>query len=147
MPVLVIIINTLVLCTAPQASLDGMPDNILLLIMEKLGDSVKSLIMLSRVCRRFQLLHLDDSVRSDIELTRESLGTKLDSRKLRKIINQYLPRSLWRIKLASNAHSHSSKNPTVTASIINELFTKCPKIRSITLQNCDLTSVSDVYYI
>ena len=132
---------------APQASLDGMPDNILLLIMKNLGNRLKSLIVLSRVCRRFYILHLDESVWSDVELTKESIGTKLESRQLKKIINNYLPRTLWRIKLASNAHSHSARNPTVTASIVNDLFTKCPNVKSVILENCDVSLVSALYVL
>lgn len=140
--VYVVCVFNLVLCIAPKASLEGMPDNVVLLIMKLLRGNVRSLVMMSRVCRRFHHLHYEDSIKSDIELTKESIGTKLDCRKLRKIITSYLPSTVWRVKLTSNANTHSSKNPIVNASVINDLFTKCPKIKSIILENCDLSSVS-----
>ena len=79
-----------------------------------------------------------------VDLTEDSLRTKLDVRKVKKIVNTYLPQSLWRIKLSSNAES---KSPAiVTESLLNELFTKCPSITSIVLHKCDLTIVSQCLY-
>ena len=126
--------------SAPQASLDGLPDNILLAIMGLLG--VHSLINLSRVSRRFHHLHGDESIWSDVDLTHTSLGRRLDARKLKKVIHTYLPSSLWRIKLSSNSQSISSKNAIVTEALLNDLFTLCPMIETITLHRCDLTNVS-----
>ena len=126
--------------SAPQASLDGLPDNILLAIMGLLD--VHSLINLSRVSRRFHHLHGDESIWSDVDLTHTSLGRRLDARKLKKVIHTYLPSSLWRIKLSSNSQSISSKNAIVTEALLNDLFTLCPMIETITLHRCDLTNVS-----
>ena len=103
---------------------------------------VHSLINLSRVSRRFHYLHGDESIWSDVDLTNKSLGRRLDTRKLKKIIHTYLPSSLWRIKLSSNSQSISSKNPIVTEALLNDLFTRCPTIETIFLHTCDLTNVS-----
>ena len=104
---------------------------------------VHSLISLSRVSRRLHHLHGDESIWSDVDLlTLRSLGRRLDTRKLKKIIHTYLPSSLWRIKLSSNSQSISSKNALVTEALLNDLFTRCPTIEALTLQGCDLTNVS-----
>ena len=103
---------------------------------------VHSLITLSRVSRRFHHLHGDESIWSDVDLTLRSLGRRLDTRKLKKIIHTYLPSSLWRINLSSNSQSISSKNAIVTEALLNDLFTRCPTIETLTLQRCDLTNVS-----
>lgn len=122
---------------APEATLCGLPDNILLVVMGLLD--VHSLISLSRVCRRFHHLHGDEFIWSDVDLSEVSVRAKLDVRKLKKIISTYLPQSLWRVKLSSNA---GSKPAVVTESLLNELFTKCPSITTIVLHKCDLTILS-----
>lgn len=129
--------NNLYICIAPEASLCGLPDNILLSVMQLLD--VHSLICLSRVCRRFHHLHRDDFIWSDVDLTLESLRTpRLDVRKLKKIVHTYLPPSLRSIKLSSN---RQSKNPIVTEALLNDLFTQCPNITTIALYCCVLNDV------
>lgn len=103
---------------------------------------VHSLINLSRVSRRFHHLHGDESVWSDVDLTDRSLGRRLDTRKLKRVIHTYLPSTLWRIKLSSNSQSLSSKNPIVTEALLNDIFARCPAVRVVILHRCDLTNVS-----
>ena len=147
--------NIFLYTSAPQATLYGLPGDILLTVMSLLD--VHSLISLSRVCRRFHDLHSDTCIWSDIDLTDSSLRARLDAQKLKKIIHTYLPSSLWRIKLSSNspskkiihtsppptknAPSTSSKNPILTESLLDDLFIQCPRIKIIVLNKCDLTGV------
>lgn len=121
---------------APQPSLELLPDSLLLEILSLLD--VHSLICLSRVCKRFHHLYTDEYIWSNVDLTSRSVGSKLDVRKLKKIVHDRIPPTLRRVKLSSN---HPKKPPVVTASVLNDLFSKCPTIKNITLENCDLTTV------
>lgn len=121
---------------APQPSLELLPDSLLLEILSLLD--VHSLIRLSRVCKRFHHLYTDEYIWSNVDLTSRSVGSKLDVRKLKKIVHDRIPPTLRRVKLSSN---HPKKPPVVTASVLNDLFSKCPTIKNITLENCDLTTV------
>lgn len=116
---------------ASQPILELLPDNIILTIMNYLD--VTSLVQLSRVCRRFYHLYTDESVWSDVDLT--TIASRLDVRKLKKIIHERLPGSLIGIRLAS------TKKQFVTGVALDELFDRCPNIRAITLKGCDLTQL------
>ena len=128
---------------APNATLEGLPDNIILSIMTLLD--LRSLVLVSRVCRRFHHLYLDESIWISVDLTRDSVGSKIDSRILKNIIRTHLPTSLREIKLSSNAPSHASKNPVITVSLLDLLFAKCPRIERLTLEKCDLTTVRQCF--
>jgi len=125
--------------SAPHASLDGLPDNILLFIMASLD--IRSLLRISLVCHRFHQLHTDVAIWNSVNITRESVGGKLDARKVWHIIRTYVPKTLTSIKLMSNAFS--AKQPVVTEPLLNFLLEKCSDIRSFTLHKCDLTVVSE----
>lgn len=120
---------------ASQPILELLPDNIILTIMNYLD--VTSLVQLSRVCRRFYHLYTDESVWNDVDLT--TIASRLDVRKLKKIIHERLPGSLIGIRLAS------TKKQFVTGVALDELFDRCPNIRAITLKGCDLTQVKSLY--
>ena len=125
--------------TAPHATLDGLPDNIVLFIMTFLD--LRSLVMLSRACRRFHHLYSDESIWEEVDLSRESTGVRLDARKLKQIVRTHLSESVLSVKLSSNAFS-SSKPPIVTEPVLDLLFERCPNIQRISLHKCDLTTVS-----
>ncbi len=108
---------------------------------------LRSLINLSRVCRRFHHLYSDESIWRNVDLTSESVGCKLDPRKLKNIIRVHLPESMRCVKLSSNAFSSSSKQPAVTEPVLDLLFERCPNITSIALHKCDLTIVSVILNI
>ena len=80
-------------------------------------------------------MYTDVSVWTDIDLT--TISSKLDIRKLKKIIHERLPTNLRSIKMAS-----TRKKQIVTASVLDELFSRCPNIKAISLELCDLTQVS-----
>lgn len=125
---------------APCPILEGLPDNIMLCIMSLLD--LQSLVNLSRVCVRFHHLYSDESIWSSVDLTRESIGCKLDPNKLKKIIRFHLSEFVRCVKLSSNANSLSSNKPAVTESVLDLLFERCPNITSIALHKCDMTIVS-----
>lgn len=70
----------------------------------------------------------------------ESVGVKLDPRKLKNIIRTHLPESVSCVKLSSNVFKN--KPPIVTEPVLDLLFERCPNISSITLHDCDITVVS-----
>ncbi|XP_064405836.1 F-box/LRR-repeat protein 12-like isoform X2 [Halichondria panicea] len=125
---------------APRPILDGLPDNIMLCILSLLD--IWSLIKMSRVCKRFHHLYSDEFIWNSVDLTRESVGFKLDPRRLKNIIRLNLPKSVSRVKLSSNAFSLSSKQPVVTESVFDLLFERCPNITSIAVHQCDMTVLS-----
>ena len=100
--------------------------------------SVLSLFHLSLVCRRFFQLSRDSSVWENVELTQDSIGKRLDSLKMKKLIRTHLPLSLCRVVLEE---THFKGNLSVTEAALDLLFKRCPKVESITLLNCDLTKV------
>ena len=100
---------------------------------------ITSLVQLSRVSRRFHHLYTDESVWNEVDLT--TIASKLDVRKLKKIIHERLPRNLMGIKLAS---THVQKKQIITGVALDELFDRCPNIQAITLKECDLTQVNMV---
>ena len=101
---------------------------------------VRSVVFLSRVCKRFHHLHRDESIWRDVDLT-ESANPKLklDSRLLKKIISRLLHPLTLRVKLSSQTESRH--NPIVTTAVLDELLTKCPQIQNLTLHTCDLSRV------
>ena len=106
--------------------LDLLPDDILLNIMSLLDTT--SVIMLSRVCKRFHDLHGDPSVWRDVDLTykpTENFGQIM--------CLKYLGPYTWRVKVSfwlKRVHLQGD------GELIEDLFAKCPNIRSITLQAC-----------
>lgn len=90
------------------------------------------------MCRRFQHLSKDDSVWESVELTRESIGKKVSSQTLKKLIRLYLGPSLCAVSLEE---TNLKGNATVTEALVDLLFSCCPNIESVTLLNCDLRKV------
>lgn len=126
--------------SAPTPTLCGLPDDALLYIMTYL--TVLSLFRLSLVCRRFFQLSQDSAVWENVELTRDSIGRKLDSLKMKKLIRIHLSSSLCSVVLEE---TRFKGNLTVTEAVLDLLFNKCPKVECVTLLNCDLTKVG-LYY-
>lgn len=125
---------------APHASLDGLPDNVLLLILGYLN--LVALVLMSRVCRRFHHLSKDMAAWETVALTRESMGKKLNSLTLKRVIRSHLPASLRGIVLEETT---LRGNAVITAALMDLLFNCCPKIESITLINCDMRKVCEDY--
>ena len=121
---------------APYASLDGLPDNVILLILSYLN--VVSLVLLSRVCRRFHRLSRDVSAWESVELTRASMGRRLNSVTLKRVIRTHLPLSLRRVTLEE---TNPRGNAVITEALIELLFGCCPRMESIALLHCDMKKV------
>lgn len=101
-----------------------------------------SLVRLALVCRRFCHLSKDASVWDRVELTRESVGRKMSSQMLKKLIRLYLTPSLHYVVLEE---SNLRGNAAITEATVDLLFNSCPHIQSIMLLNCDLRKVSRVH--
>lgn len=103
---------------------------------------ILSLARLSRTCKRFRDLYKDKSVWKSIDL---STLPKNNVRKMKKLIKDRLPPDLHTIKLTSNASSTVQKKspPVITVDVLNELLTKCPNIKSLTLMNCDFRDIKN----
>lgn len=99
-----------------------------------------SLVRFSLVCTRFLHLSRDASVWKSVELTHNSIGRKVNSLTLKRLIRLYLPPSLSRVVLEE---VNLKGNLTITEALIDLLFGNCPKIDSITLINCDLRKVCE----
>ena len=74
----------------------------------------------------------------DVELTRNSMGRKVDSLTLKRIIRNHLPTSLHRIVLEE---TNLKGNAVITEALLELLFSRCPRIESITLLRCDMKKV------
>ena len=121
---------------APSATLDGLPDNVLLIILGYL--SVLSLVHVSLVCRRFRHLSSDTAIWETVELTLQSLGRKLNSQTLKKIIRLHLAPCVRSVVLEE---TNVRGNAVITEALLDLLFSSCPKIETITLLHCDLRKV------
>ena len=108
-----------------RCRLDLLPDDILLNIMSLLD--TKSVLLLSRVCKRFNHLHGNPAVWRDVDV-------RLDKRTQCTIIGlKYLGLYTWRVKVCFGLDNVHSLDDAV---LIQRLFVKCPNIRSITLGGC-----------
>ena len=112
--------------------LDLLPDDIVLNIMSLLD--ITSVILLSRVCKRFHQLHGNPAVWRDVDLTYYNKTSDLDNE---IVCLKYLGPYTWRVK-------YYAFLPEVLLQLenggvpIEDLFAKCPNIRSITLHGCGI---------
>ena len=128
---------------APSSCLDGLPDNVILLILSYLN--LISLLFFSRVCRRFHHLSLDPSAWESVELTRESMGgKKLSALALKRIVRSHLKPCLRRVVLEE---TNLKGNAVVTDALLELLFSCCPRVQSITLLNCDTRKVCYNFFV
>lgn len=74
---------------------------------------------------------------STVDLT--TVAHCLDVRKLKKVITDLLPTNMAGIRLSS-----PRKRSIITVSVLDELFAKCPHIKAITIENSDITVLSEV---
>ncbi|CAI8013209.1 F-box/LRR-repeat protein 12 [Geodia barretti] len=131
--------NSFGLSIAVEPSLSLLPDNVVLKIMSFLD--VPSMMSLARINRRFYLLHSDEYIWSDVDL---STVPKLDVQRMKKFIREKLHPALWRLTLRSNAiecQRRPKMRPIITGAALDELFKKCPNIQTITLDNVDLSQL------
>ena len=105
--------------------LDLLPDDILLNVMSLLD--TRSVILLSRVCKRFHQLHGNPAVWRDVDLTYKSMDPDKNGLWRSKYLGPYT----WRVKIKYCLGYRYSEDAGV---LIEDLFAKCPNIRSITLQ-------------
>ena len=101
-----------------------------------------SLLRLSQVNRRYYLLHSDECIWTDVDL---STITWLDVRIVKKLIRDKLHPALWRLSLRSNAVECQRKpklRPIMTSSALDDIFKKCPHVRIIRLHNFDISQVT-----
>ena len=103
--------------------LDLLPDDIVLNIMCLLD--TKSVLLLSRVCKRFHQLHGNPAVWRDVDLT---YNPENEIRCLK-----YLGPYTWRVKVSVECVARHLQDDGAR---IETLFAKCPNIQSITLQGC-----------
>ena len=109
--------------------LDLLPNDILLNIMCLLDTT--SVILLSRVCKRFYDLHGDPSVWRDVHLTdkpTENVGQIMCSNNIMNIMTKYLGPYTWRVNVSFWLKRQGD------GVLFEDLFARCPNIRSITLQ-------------
>ena len=139
---IVLLILKIAINSAPSPTLEGLPDDVLLCIMGHL--TVLSLFYMSLVCRRFLFLSRDRSVWESVELTQESIGKRVDSQKLKKLIRERLSSSVTRVVVEETFPKKG--NLAVTEALLDLLFNTCPKIRTIVLMRCDFTKVSCCSY-
>lgn len=124
---------------ASQPSLALLPDNVALRIMALLD--IPSLLSLSQVSQRFYLLHSDEYIWTDVDLT---TITKLDVQTLKRLVRDKFHPGLWRLTIRSNAVECQKKHklrPVITSSALDDIFKKCPQVRQLTLYNCDILLV------
>ena len=124
---------------ASQPSFGFLPDSIALRIMALLD--ILSLFSLSQVNRRYYLLHSDEFIWTDVDL---STIPRLNVHTVKKLVCNKLHPRLWRLILRSNAVECQRKHklrPALTSSSLDDIFRRCPTIRNITLLNCDLSQV------
>ena len=125
---------------APKPSLSLLPDNVVLKIMSFLD--IPSLMSLAQINHRYYLLHSDEFIWTDVDL---STVPRLDVQKVKKLIREKLHPALWRLTLQSNAiqcQRQPKMRPIITGSALDDLFKKCPNVRSIKLDNVDVLQVS-----
>lgn len=114
----------------------------ILLILSYLN--LVSLVLLSRVCRRFHRLSRDVSAWQSVELTRASMGRRLNAVTLKRVIRTHLPPSLCRVTLEE---TNPRGNAVITEALIELLFNCCPKMESIALLHCDMKKVICFAYL
>ena len=137
--------HVLVILSASEPSLSLLPDNVALRIMWYLD--LPSLISLAKVNRRYYHLHSDEYIWTDVDL---STVPKLNVQRIKRLIREKLHPALWRVTLQSNAHQcqrNSTLRPVITSAALDDLFTKCPKIRTIKLDCCDLSQVYNCLFL
>lgn len=97
-----------------------------------------SLFRLSLVCRRLQHLSRDPSVWEDVTFTRHSLGKRVDTDTMKKLIRRYTSAAVHRVTLEE---THFKGNTVITEALVKLLFSSCSRLEAITLLNCDLKKV------
>ena len=124
--------------SACGASLDLLPNAVLLYTMSLVD--VKTVVLLSRVCKRFYQLHRDGSIWKNVDLPESVFGGyyHLNSHVLKKVISNLLCLSTRKVTLSSRWRNKL----IVTTAVLDELFTKCPQLKEIILHGCDLSLVS-----
>ena len=103
---------------------------------------IRSLLRLSQVNRRYYLLHSDECIWTDVDL---STVAWQDVRIVKKLIRDKLHPTLWRLTLRSNAVECQRKpklRPIMTSSALDDIFRKCPHVRIIRLHNFDISQVT-----
>jgi hypothetical protein len=126
---------------ASEPSLALIPDNVALRIMTLLD--IHSLLRLSQVNKRYYLLHSDECIWTDVDLSTVAWS---DVRIVKKVIRDKLHPALWRLTLRSNAVECQRKpklRPIMTSSALDDIFRKCPHIRIIRLHNFDISQLPE----
>ena len=124
------------LYSACGASLDLLPNAVLLYIMSLVD--VKTVVLLSRVCKRFYQLHSDGSIWRNVPESVFGGYYHLNSHVLKKVISNLLCLSTRKVTLSSRWRNKF----IVTTAVLDELFTKCPQLKETILHGCDLSLVS-----
>ena len=89
-------------------------------------------------CKRFYHLSRENELWIHVDMTTLPF---MDIRKMKKFIQQKLSPDLHSVIIKSDyPHHGKSKSPKVDGSTLDTLLDKCPKIKNIELQNCDLTN-------
>lgn len=95
----------------------------------------RSILRLACVCRRLHALHSHEYAWQNVDLS--TLAKRLDVRRLKSIIHHKLPISMSQIRIVSEGKSKH----VVNEKAMDDLFIKCPNIKTLILEFCDLTEV------